>query len=362
MGHKKAAIAVFKAFQKRGNAVTAQNIDTLEYANKFYKFVYNELYVFLMTSGKMLWGFLYYLTDLGPVDAFMRLFKGNTDIKNLPGLAEMITRENPDAIVTTHFVLPSISEILKKKNDLSAKTFVVVTDYGPHAFWIAKDIDRYFIGADAMMPAMLKKGIPKEKITVTGIPTVEEFTREMNSAELRSKYGIQPDRKTIFTLSGGFGVGPTEEILKELCACKEKIQVIAVCGHNKQAYSNIEAMRDKLNYPVILFGFTDKVAELMAVSDLMVTKAGGISVTEALNMRLPMILFESIPGQETWNEKLLVEAGAARKAASIKEIPALANAILSSPVVYDSLRAGIEKIRRPRAADDIVDAVLRDIA
>jgi len=114
-----------------------------------------------------------------------------------------------------------------------------------------------------------------------------------------------------------------EEMLKSLKLCKTKIQVITVCGHNKKAYENINELRKSLNYPVVVIGFTDKVAELMSVSDLMVTKAGGISVTEAMNMRLPMVLFASIPGQETWNEELLTENGAAIKAASVGDLPGI---------------------------------------
>jgi len=152
-----------------------------------------------------------------------------------------------------------------------------------------------------------------------------------------------------------------EKILLSLTSCQVDIQVIAVCGHNKAMYEDIQVLRDRLNYPVNLFGYTDKVAELMAVSDLMITKAGGISVTEALDMRLPMILFDSIPGQETWNEKLLLEYGAAEKAEHIKEIPDLVNKMLLSAEVYDAIRSGIDKIRRPLAAEDIVEHVLKDM-
>ncbi|MCK4852565.1 MAG: hypothetical protein KAS86_05550, partial [Candidatus Omnitrophica bacterium] len=323
MGHKKAAIALFRAFRKRGDNVSVSNIDTLDYATKFYKFLYLDLYVFLMTRARWLWGILYYLSDTRIVDKFMRKFRGSFDLRSLRGLEAMLVKERPDAIVATHFILPGIAGVIKRRMGTAPRLYVGITDYGPHAFWLSEDIDRFFIGAGSMTAGLVKRGIREEKITVTGIPAVEEFSNEFDAEALRGTYGLDPGRKTVFVLSGGFGVGPMESILLSLRSCRVDIQVITVCGHNKRAYDRIDALRPGLNYPVKLFGFTDKIAELMAVSDLMITKAGGISVTEALDMCLPMILFASVPGQETWNERLLLGAGAAEKAGSVDEIPGL---------------------------------------
>ena len=99
----------------------------------------------------------------------------------------------------------------------------------------------------------------------------------------------------------------------------------------------------------------------MSVSDLMITKAGGISTTEAMSARLPMIFFASIPGQETWNEQLLTANNAAEKAQRVEEIPAMADKVLLSEDVSENLKAGIDKIRRPDAAERIVDIVLDQI-
>jgi processive 1,2-diacylglycerol beta-glucosyltransferase len=184
---------------------------------------------------------------------------------------------------------------------------------------------------------------------------------DLDVEELTKEYRLDRERKTIFIMSGGFGVGPIAKILFSLNCCKAEIQVIAVCGHNTKAYRNIQYLQNKLDYPLILFAFTDKVAELMSISDVMITKAGGISVTEALNSRLPMILFASVPGQETWNEELLAGKGAAEKAKKVDEIPEIVDRILLSHEAYASLMAGIDRIRRPDAAERVVDAVLGEI-
>ena len=362
MGHKKAAIALFKELEdKVKGEVKVEIIDVLEYANKMYKFLYLDLYIFLMKSARWLWGALYAFSNSPIVDKITHKIRGILDYRSLPGFGDMLVSKKPDAVIATHFLLPSIAEVLEKDKDFHAETFVVMTDYGPHSWWLSDHIGKFFVGADEAKIEVEKRGIPQKKIDVTGIPTTEEFNKEFDKDELREKYGLEDDRKTIFLMSGGFGVGPMEEMLVSLNLCTVPIQVIAVCGHNKDIHGRLKGLKKRINYPLVLFGFTDEVAQLMAVSDLMITKAGGISVTEAMNSELPMILFASVPGQETWNEELLIAAGAAEKAKKIDDIPAITNRVLLSEDAYDSLKAGMDKLRRPNAARDIVDIVLKKI-
>lgn len=361
MGHKKAALALFKVFQEMAEEVDAEVVDVLEYGNRFYKFLYLDFYVFLMTRARWLWGALYYFSNTRIVDALTRGLRGWLDHRSLPGLGEMLIEKAPDAIVATHFLLPSIAGILKKNKDFRARTSTIITDYGPHSYWLSDYIDMFFVGSEPAMMELSKRGVPVEKIEVTGIPTTEEFRKAFDHDSVRGTYGMEKGRRTIFLMSGGFGVGPIEEMLLSLNSCEADIQVITVCGHNKEVHRKVELLRDKLKYPLVLFGFTDKVAELMSVSDMMITKAGGISVTEALNMSLPMILFASVPGQETWNEHFLIRSGAAEKAEKVGDIPGITDRMLLAPDVYASFKKHIGEIRRPDAAERIRDIVLKDI-
>ena len=361
LGHKKAAMALMDELNQRPEDMDVEMVDVLEYGNKVYKFLYLDFYVFLMKHARWLWAALFYFSNMSWVDALTRGIRAVLDYDSLPGLGKMLKEKSPDAIVATHYLLPSIAGILKKKEMLTSKLYAVITDYGPHSYWFSDDIDRFFVGAEPVSVALEKRGISAGKIKVTGIPTTKEFSGKFDMDELRKKYGIDPDRKTIFMMSGGFGVGPMEAMLRSLNACEVGLQVITVCGHNEAAYQDIGVLSEELDYPVILFGFTDKVAELMSVSELMITKAGGISVTEAMNSRLPMILFASVPGQETWNEEMLTEAGAAEKANSVNDIPVMVNKILVSDENYGNFLKGLDHLRRPDASRSVVDSVLEDI-
>ncbi|MGB3241643.1 MAG: glycosyltransferase [Candidatus Omnitrophota bacterium] len=362
LGHKKAAMALLKVFQDRvKGAVEVKAIDLLEYASPFYRFLYTTFYIFVVSRARWLWWIIYYIPNYPFMDLFIKPLRDFADSRHLKKLVEELARENPDAIVATHFLLPGITGVLKKAKGFHSKMYAVVTDYGPHSYWLSKNIDGYFVGSEFTSKEMQKRKVPEEKMTVTGIPVGEEFAREFDMEKLREDYGLAKDKKTIFLLSGGFGVGPMKEILLSLNSCKSDIQVITVCGHNKEMYDDIDQLKSRLKYPVVLIGYTDKVAELMSVSDLMITKAGGISTTEAMSARLPMIFFASIPGQETWNEQLLTANNAAEKARRVEEIPALADKVLLSEDVSENLKAGIDKIRRPDAAERIVDIVLDQI-
>jgi processive 1,2-diacylglycerol beta-glucosyltransferase len=360
MGHKKAAFAVENVMKDMGTDCEVKTVDIMEYANSFYRFLYLDFYVFLMKKATWLWAVMFYISDFGLFDLITRKLRGKMDVSGVPGFVEFLLKESPDAVVATHFLVPSIASILKRSG-LRANLSAVVTDYGPHSYWLSSDIDMYFAASGWAGSELVRKGILPEKIAVTGIPTTEEFKKEHNKAGLVETYSLDADRKTIFIMSGGFGVGPVGKMLLALQECATPIQVIAVCGHNKELYAQLEKISFSLNYPVKLFGFTDKVAELMAVSDVMITKAGGISVTEAMDSKLPMILYGSIPGQETWNQKFLSEKGAAVAAKSVKEIPSLADNMLGSEKIYETFREGLLKARRPDAARDIAEEVLKAI-
>ncbi len=360
MGHKKAAEAIVEELNLRHDGFEFKAIDSLEYGNSLYKYIYKDMYVYLMTKGKKLWGFLYRLTNLPFVDKIIRPVREYAETKSIEGLVNALIEENPDAVVATHFNLPNIARFLKRKKAFKGKLYTVVTDYGPHSFWMSEYIDRYFVGSNSAKEEFIKRGVPEEKLFVTGIPSSRVFSKEFDVEALKKKYEIIEGRKTVFLLSGGFGVGPLEEMLHALNDCTGSIQSIVVCGHNDKFYQKIDRQRDEFKYPVILFGFTDKVAELMAISDLIITKAGGISTTEALNARLPMILYASVPGQETWNEEMLLQNHAALKAEKVNDIPGMVDSILTSARVRESLAEGIKKLRKPDAAKRIVDIMLED--
>ena len=142
MGHKKAAIALHKKIQEEAkDGVKVEIIDVLEYANRVYKFLYLDAYVFLMKKARWLWGALYVFSNFPVVDRITRKMRGILDYRSLPGFGDMLVAKKPDAVIATHFLLPSIAGILERNKDFHTDTFVVITDYGPHSWWLSTSIE-----------------------------------------------------------------------------------------------------------------------------------------------------------------------------------------------------------------------------
>ncbi|MDD5634221.1 MAG: glycosyltransferase [Candidatus Omnitrophica bacterium] len=362
LGHKKAAVAIGRAFEEKAATIDVELVDFNDYANRLYKFLYMDFYVFMMTRAKWLWAVLYYVSNFPLFDTLTRSLREALDYRSFLNLAKWLKEKDPDVILATHFLLSSMAKNLREDKKIRAKMYVLVTDYGPHSYWLSDHIDKFFVGAEFVTKEFKKRHVPEDKIIVTGIATSKEFHEKLDPETLRQRYGIDKNKRTIFLMSGGFGVGPLVSILSLLDLCKADIQVITVCGYNKAIYEKVNAFKARLKYPVISFGFTDKVAELMTISDLMITKAGGISVTEALNTNLPMIFYGSIPGQETWNEMFLLSNHAAVKAERMKEIPGLVDEVLLDMDKYDQLKENIGRVRKPFAAEVIVNMIERELS
>ncbi|KJJ84464.1 monogalactosyldiacylglycerol synthase [Candidatus Omnitrophus magneticus] len=361
MGHKKAAEAILEYFKQQNNpSLEIKTIDSIDFGGAFYKFTYGTLYIFLMTKAKLLWGFLYHLTNTKLFGAPLTKLARIIERIKLKKLIETLIKENPDIIISTHFILPSIAAALKSKKDFHAKLYTVITDYGPHRFWLSDYIDKYFIGYSVMARDMARYGVSENKLIVSGIPVMPNFYQDLDRIALKKKYNLTADEKTIFILSGGFGVGPIEKILKNLCRLKINFNVIVVAGHNEQLYKRLLNLSATLSYTIKIFGFTDKISELMGVSDLMITKAGGISISEAIARELPMILCASIPGQETWNENMLINRGAGKKSNKAENIAHIINQIFSS-TEYDSLKNNIKKIAQNNAGKIIVEYIEKNL-
>lgn len=360
LGHKKAAFGIYDAL-KEEEGIDLEFVDALQYSGRLYRILYKDLYVFVVSRMKWLWKISFILSNNKFVDLCTRRMRHWFDSKALSELLRVIESSRPDAIVSTHFALASMADRIRSISPENPRMYCLITDYGPHSFWLSGSIDHYFVGSEEVKVEMLKRGIKASRVSVTGIATEKVFCEERDSNISKEEYGFEDGRKTVLIMSGGFGVGPMLDILKALTDCKEDLQAVAVCGHNKKIFHELQNISGSLGYPVKVLGFTDKVAELMRFSDLMITKAGGISVTEALNSRLPMVLFDSIPGQENWNEELLVRRGAAFKAESYRQICEMTDRALLSEDVYEALLEGIEELRSADAAEKIAETVISEI-
>lgn len=345
-GHFKAAEALYNNL-KNDRQHQVFLVDSLDLTSPMSKNLYRSTYTFLVSKIPWAWGAIFGLLDWPILQPLVRAGRRIYNSINAAKLHKYLEKEQFDVIFSTHFMGTEVAGALKSQRKIRSRVICIVTDYDVHRIWLAGGVDQYCVASDWTKKKLLKLGVHEGKIFVTGIPTDEHFSRVYDLNELRGKFGLASDRFTVLMATGSFGFGPMEKIIEQL----KDFQVIVVCGHNKDLFQRLL----KKNYAhAKVFGMVHNMYELMAVSQAMVTKPGGLSISEALVRNLPMVFFNAIPGQETNNINVLAEHGIGING-SIPKIGEIVKVWVDSPEKYQQAVKATQKLARPGAVKDIIN-------
>ena len=307
-GHLSAARSIKENIETNYNDVEVKLVDCVEYVNKIINKVTTTAYAEMAKKAPRTWGKVYWKSQKGPL---AHISNASNKVLSLK-LNKLLKEYQPDLIISTHPFSSQMCAFLKKLGKLDAKIATVMTDYAPHDQWLVLNeyVDYYFVSHQGMKKQLNEKGIPNNKIHATGIPLSNKFLLKYNKAEILQSFGLSPDRKTVLFFGGGeFGLGKTQtfRIFKSFVEFEHNIQIVAIAGKNqkmKENFENLVTQLDKKDFVKIL-EYTDKVPELMSISDLVVTKPGGLTTTESLASGLPIVVINPIPGQEEENASYL---------------------------------------------------------
>ncbi len=359
-GHKKAALAIEAALKSLNRSdVETKVIDSIDYCSPFMQSTYLSVYLFMITHIPTIWGLFYYLFDTrimyrGLVAMARRINNG----PNSRGLEKFLLHYKPDVVVHTHFLSSEVMAAMKRRGELKdTRMLSVVTDYMMHSFWVEKEIDMFCVAQEASKEHLMPRGVPSEKITVTGIPVDPVFGDRPDKKELRVKLGIPESKFTVLLASGGFGVGPLKELVAGLGKEESDMQLIVVCGKNQKLYEEICDIKGSCKIPVTAYEYVNNMHELMELADIIVTKSGGLTSSEALAKELPLIIISAIPGQEARNSRYLLKAGAAIQAGGVEKVKASLQRLLSSPAELEKMRKNVQRIAKPRSAFSVVELI-----
>ena len=305
-GHHKTAMAIKEYLISQNHEAIV--VDTYKYFNKTLSNLVEKGYLLSTKYTPQMYGKMY-------EKAVEHNFASSTvnPIKLVSGIvsrqfSKYIKRLKPDAIICTHVFPAQLVSRYKKKGIISAKIYGVVTDFTVHPFWETTDIDYYVTCNSLLNNEMHKKGITQTKILPFGIPIEQKFSIKHTKSEARKKLGLK-NIDTVFVIAGSMGYGDMEQHLLELDALQNNFQIVCVCGNNKHLKKELD--RIKFKKDVYVYGFVKNIDEIMDASDYIVTKPGGLTVSEALAKELPIILINPIPGQEERNCDFLVNNGLA---------------------------------------------------
>ena len=355
IGHKKAAIAVKEAFDQKGMKDVVME-DVLNYTSPFFRASYCSIYIFLVKYLPTIWGFFYYVLDNPFIYALVRPIRRFTNKVNSYKFVKFLLDNKPETVIVTHFMPLEIIAVLKRKGILNTRLVAVITDYKSHTFWLSQHVDLYIVPSDYTKEDFIKRGIREDKIKALGIPCELGFSKQHDTNAIKDKFGLDKNKKTVFILGGGFGVGPIKKIAANLDKAEEDFQVMVVCGYNKVLFESINNIAKTARHPFRVFGFVDNVDELMAVSSVLISKSGGITTTEALSSTLPMIVVDPIPGQEMRNYIFLEKSEAAVKLKRAEDISGIIRMLFSTGKL-ETLKENIRKIRYENSAKNIVEEV-----
>lgn len=292
------------------------------------------------------------------IDGKLRLLRKVAEYLLLK-MERLILDYHPDVIVCTQVLPCMFVAKLKERGEIDIPLIAVITDFGVHSYWIRTGVNAFIVPCHEMSNILLAKNIPRSEIYEYGIPVDKKFSRPKDKIELRRKLGLKPNLFTVLFMGGGTGFGI--DLLKILKECEKQnlpLQIILVAGENENLKMEMEKIKERINIPFLVFGFIDNVDEMMAVSDLIVTKPGGLTIAESMVSSLPMVLIKAIQGQEDNNLKFLLDRGLGINGGKGEKVWSIICSLLKNPEGLAELKTRTKELAYPHSAENISKLIL----
>lgn len=355
-GHHAAANAIEAGLKLySGNNVQVRTINALNYLSPLLEKVVMKTYMGVVRGVPDIWDFIY---ENEKFQKRISRLREKAHKMNTPKFFELIIEEMPDTIVCTQAYACGVLNTFKEMYGFDFSLYGIITDYIVHPYWIYKNVDHYIVPSEEVKQKLIEKEIPENKIQCFGIPVRPHFSDIHNTKEIRKRYNIDDKAYVIMIMGGGLGLLPMKNIISKLDKVSLPLHIIAVSGKNRKLYGKLKAIEKNINHPLIVFGYVNNISEIMEISDLLISKPGGMTTSEALIKSLPMIIYKPLPGQESGNTEFLVRKNVAVKMGRIKDLPGLVEALLDNPDKLHEMRKNIEALRKPFPTLKIANHIL----
>jgi len=360
-GHLSAARSIKEYIDENYSDAKTCMVDCIEYINKALNKVTTKAYSGMAKNAHWVWKKVYYGAEDG---TFAKLNDKAQKILSIK-LNKLIRLYKPDLIISTHPFSSHMCAVLKKKKKINSKIGTIITDYAPHSQWLMYPafIDYFFVAHDGMKEDLLKRDIKEKQIKVTGIPLSNKFLAHYDKEKLLSEFSLSPQKRTILFFAGGeqgFGKDKIYNMLKSIIESFPNLQIIAISGKNEKMKQQFDELVEKNNSHenVKILQYTNKVPELMSVSDLVITKPGGLTTTESLASGLPIIVINPIPGQEEENAEFLEKNGVAIWIKKEDNIQDQLYKILNSEEKLQEMKIKARLLAKKNSTKDICEILL----
>ncbi len=354
-GHYKAAKSLKQAFLCVDKAATVITIDALRFFHPFASGVINALYIFTLKKFPQFWGRIY---DRRKVVRSLGFWQKLLHWLDRQKAHNLFLRLKPDVVVCTQAFPCGVVASFKKHYSSQLPLVASVTDFLPHGFWVYDQVTYYTVPTQQGMEYLAERGVPVSRIKVFGIPIMPSFRQKKPKGEIATKYGFQQGLPAVLLMGGGSGFGPLRELVQDLDMLASDFQCIIVCGRNQALHQWFLDHKATFRKPVSVHGYVDSISEFMDFSDIIVTKPGGITISEALAKSMAIVIVNPIPGQEERNMRYLVKHKVALAARNPYQAALIIKSLLLNRDLLEELRRNAGLFSRAESSLDIARLAL----
>ncbi len=344
------------ALVARDPAIETQTVDSYRYAASIFAKVVADGYIGMVKTVPQAYRILYDRVERAKHVPAARRFVNRYTAANLRRLVE---ERKPDLVVCTHAFPCGVMSEYKRQFDPALPVVGIVTDFVVHPFWIYGNIDAYAVATSEMRAMLASRGVAPERVLLSGIPIDARFGRPRLPVDaLRAELDLPRDKPIVLIMGGGVGIGPLEGMMRALGGVDVPLAAAVIVGRNRALERRVTAAAERTAYPLRVFGFVNNVFDYMHASDVLLTKSGGLTSSEALAARVPLILVKPLPGPEERNTRYLVARGAAVRARDEHQLTSSVREVLTSSERRAELKTNGNALRHPEAAGDVAERIL----
>jgi len=358
-GHYHAAKAIEEGLKEVWGDIDTMMINALSYTSPLLGTIINKAYLEVIKKKPEVWGQIY---DNPEVMEKTRKARETLQKFNMSKIEKLLEEYSPDVVFCTQAFPCGMVANYKKKSGKDIFLVGVLTDYAPHSYWIHDEVDFYIAPSSETTELLERKGVSSPKIKSLGIPVDPKFRRTHDVGRIKKDLGFPEKNPTILFMGGSQGLGSMEEVVKALLRDpKHSYRLLVVTGSNKRLYSKMKRLGGKRYADNIrVMSYVENIDELMEAADIIVTKAGGMTVSEAMVKKLPMLISDPIPGHERMNTDFLVKNGAAVEVEDCGNLHEKINELFDSENALTVMRENVEKLSKPDSALDIARLAFKE--
>ena len=347
-GHNACAKALQQYYLDMGDSCDIA--DALSFVSeKFSRFMsWGHSTMYRRIPGLFKWG--YGFTERHPSTLEENGYAGRLFAMGTEKLYGFIVNGGYENVICTHVFSALLAGNVIRNYSLKIKTCFVATDYTCSPGTSASGLDYYFIPDESLTDEFVSQGIPKEKIIASGIPVKKEFYNKVSKPDAKSKFGIMEDGSHLVMMCGSMGCGPMEELAEALSAkLSDRRELSIVCGTNEKLREELSE-RYRFHPFIHVLGYVENMSLLLDSADLLLTKPGGLSTTEAAVKALPMVLVNAVAGCEEYNMNFFLGKGGASTADSTEKLAELCRTLMDTPGNLLEMSKSLDDILKKNAA------------